>query len=89
MSSQLLGEEEIPPGPSAGNGGGRWGGRAPGGGKPEALGICGGPLGGGGGIPGIPPGGGGGMVSVGGRMLRPVIRGGGRLMVAGAVCPPG
>lgn len=81
--TQLLG------GPSAGNGGRRWGGRAPGGGMPEAWDICGGAWGGGGGIPGIPPGGGGGMASVGGRAPRPVIRGGGRLMVAGAACPPG
>lgn len=81
--TQLFGD-----GPSAGNGGRRWGGRAPGG-KPEAWGICGGALGGGGGIPGIPPGGGGGMASVGGWPPRPVISGGGRLIVAGAACPPG
>lgn len=82
--TQLLGE-----GPSAGNGGRRWGGRAPGGGKPETWGICGGALGGGGGIPGIPPGGGGGMASVGGWAPRPVIRGGGRLMMTGVAGPPG
>lgn len=82
-------EAQLFEGPSVGNGGRRWGGKAPGGGKPETWDIRGGALGGGGGIPGIPPGGGGGMPSVCGRAPRLVIRGGGRLIVAGTACPTG